>query len=394
MEILCLKRQQQQSKRLPFHIYFWTTVVLSLAGLLVAVYLSISHYRVYTDVAYKSFCAISRSINCDTVSQSPFSVFMGIPVPIWGVIGYFFFLLLLVQARLSEAERIRVWPTLFFLSMLFSIYSIILAVISTFLIQSLCIMCIVSYGINFLLLYYTWIARRRFSGDPIMPGLKNDFKFFWQHTAHRSFVLLPFFSAVLVTIIIFPKYWSFEPPRLSADMPVGVTEDGHPWVGAENPRVIITEFTDYQCFQCNKMHFYLRQLMVDHPGKVRVVHRHFPMDHTVNPLVKRPVHVGSGVLALLAIYAGTQDKFWQMSDLLFSIARQMQKIDTRFLAERTGLDARALSRAVRDRRIRSKLGQDIADGLKLGVRGTPTFIVNGTVYKGQIPAQILAKILD
>ena len=195
-------------------------------------------------------------------------------------------------------------------------------------------------------------------------------------------------------LILFPVYWSFEPPQLTANTPFGVTTDGHPWVGAENPEFVIIEFADYLCFQCNKMHFYLRQLLVNHPGKIRIVHRHFPMDHTVNPLLKKPVHIGSGVLAKLAIYAGTQDKFWQMSDLLFSIARQMPRIDINLLAQKTGLDAGALSRAVSDANIRSKLNKDIIDGLKMGVRGTPSYVINGALYRGQIPAEVVSKILE
>ena len=173
-----------------------------------------------------------------------------------------------------------------------------------------------------------------------------------------------------------------------------MTADGHPWVGAENPEIVINEFTDYLCFQCNKMHFYLRQLLVNHPGKIRIVHHHFPMDHTVNPMVKKPIHIGSGALAKLAIYAGTQDKFWQMSDLLFGIARQMHEIDAKFLADKTGLNADALSRAVNNPAIGSRLKKDIIDGLKMGVRGTPSFVINGNLYQGQIPAAVLTKILD
>jgi uncharacterized membrane protein len=74
---------------LPFPVYFWTVVVLTGLGLADAVYLSISHYRVYTDIGFASFCAISRAINCDTVSQSPYSILWGAPVPVWGIFGYF-----------------------------------------------------------------------------------------------------------------------------------------------------------------------------------------------------------------------------------------------------------------------------------------------------------------
>jgi protein-disulfide isomerase/uncharacterized membrane protein len=388
------KKQKTQIKPLPFSVYFWVLAILALAGVLDAVYLSISHYRVYTDIAYKSFCAISRAINCDTVSQSAYSVLWGVPVAVWGIIGYFFFLLLLLFARTKAATHIRIWPLLFVLSLFFSLYSIILALISTFYIGSLCIMCIVSYAISFLLLYYTWLVRNRFKGDRISRGVRNDLQFLWRQKVLSTAVFSPFIAIVFLTLIFFPVYWSFEPPQLTANTPFGVTEDGHPWVGAENPEIVITEFADYLCFQCNKMHFYLRQLLVNHPGKIRIVHRHFPMDHTVNPLLKKPVHIGSGTLAKFAIYAGTRDKFWQMNDLLFGIARQLHEIDAKFLADKTGLNADALSRAVKNPAIGSRLKKDILDGLKLGVRGTPSFVINGNLYRGQIPAEVLTKILD
>jgi uncharacterized membrane protein len=66
---------QKNIKPLPFPVYIWTVATIALAGLVDAVYLAISHYRVYVDMGYKSFCAVSKAINCDTVSQAliPFS---------------------------------------------------------------------------------------------------------------------------------------------------------------------------------------------------------------------------------------------------------------------------------------------------------------------------------
>jgi uncharacterized membrane protein len=74
---------------LPFPVYFWTFVGLAIMGLADAIYLSISHYRVYTDIGYASFCAISKAINCDTVSQSPYSILWGAPVPVLGGLWIF-----------------------------------------------------------------------------------------------------------------------------------------------------------------------------------------------------------------------------------------------------------------------------------------------------------------
>jgi len=364
------------------------------AGVLDSIYLSISHYRVYTDIAYESFCAISRSINCDTVSQSPYSIFIGVPVPVWGIIGYTFFLLFVPFAWSKEAQKQKMWPIFLFISLAFSIYSVILAYISTFYIHSYCMMCIVSFGINFLLLYYTWLVRKRFGKSGIIKGLMLDVGFLWERKKKAGSVFLSFLCIVTFLLISFPSYWNLSPPVLSKSIPNGITEDGYPWIGAENPKLLIMEFTDYQCFQCKKMHFFLRKLVEKNPDKIRLIHRHFPMDHKYNPIVTEPFHVGSGAMALFAEYAQTQGKFWEMNDMLFGIAASTNVLNIKKLAEKTGLDYRTLSYSTRNSIIRYKIKHDIAIGMKLGINGTPGYVIDGKVYLGQIPPEILSSVLD
>lgn len=367
---------------------------MALAGLADAAYLSVSHYRVYTDVAYESFCAISQAINCDTVSQSPYSIFLGMPVPVWGVIGYIFFLLLLGLARLEAANKKRMWPLLFAVALIFSLYSIALALISSLLIHSFCIMCIVSYAINFLLLFYTWLISKRFYSGGLKKSLQEDIRFLGQRRKLIAGLITPVLAGVILVWIFFPVYWYSEPPPLSANIPTGITQDGHPWIGAKNADLVITEFADYLCFQCNKMHYYLRKLMVRYPGKIKIVHRHFPMDHRVNPIIKHPVHEGAGALAMFAIFAGTQGKFWQMNDLLFATARKVETIDVNALADAVGLDPAELARSVKNPEIWNTLKIDLIEGFKHGVTGTPAFIIDGQTYNGQIPPEIIARIID
>ena len=379
---------------LPFPAYFWTVAGLALVGLTNAIYLSISHYRVYADIGYESFCAISQAVNCDTVSQSPYSIFLGVPVPVWGVIGFAFIFLFLPFAYGKPSEKKRMWPILFLILLGYSCYSIILAAISTFIIHSYCIMCLVSFSVTFLMLYYIWLIRRRFDHNSLIDGMKRDMHFLLQRKGRAAGIFGLFVAVVFFTIALFPVYWTFEPAAVTTSVPSGVTADGHPWIGAPDAELVITEYADYLCFQCNKAHYYLRKMMARYPGKLKVIHRHFPMDHRVNPLVKVPVHAGSGALSLLAIYAQGQGKFWPMNDYLFGNARKMDKIDLKSLATEVGLDDKGLAGAFSDPKIRRQLTRDIIGGLKLGVNGTPTFIINGSVYSGQIPMEMILKIVN
>ena len=381
----------RSEKPLPFAIYFSTVILLGLAGLGNSIYLTISHYRVYTDIGYRSFCAISRALNCDTVSQSPYSIFMSLPVPIWGIIGFVFFLLMAAMAANKDANKQRPWALLICLSFFFSLYSAILALISIFMINSYCLMCIVGYAISFMLLFYTWLTRKRFNREPFFVGLKKDAFFLWQKRKITLSIFIPFLISFVLVATLMPAYWQFIPPQSSTNLSMGLTAEGHPWIGAEKPKLIITEFTDYRCFQCKKMHFFLRQLILDHPEKIRLVHRHFPMDHEVNPLVKSPFHVGSGELAMLAIAASKLNKFWQLNDILYSLAQNNESINVNVIADQIGVNVQELVHLMNNYETRKHLYGDIRDGLKFNINGTPAYVIEEKLYIAQIPPGIIKK---
>ena len=382
-------KTDKKIKPLPFPVYFWTVVIIALAGLADAVYLAISHFRVYTDMGYQSFCAISKSINCDTISQSSFSIFLDVPVPIWGVVGYLLFLLLLYPARNAPSDTNRLWPTLFTIALGFTIYSIILAIISVAFVHSYCIMCMASYAVNLMLVFFTWLTHKRFENRSIVNGIYKDIQWIYAHMKESGLFLGGIAAVVFLLMFFLPHYWEMKIMPLEQKLSRGITEDGHPWIGARNPQIEITEFTDYQCFQCKKMHFYLREFMVSHPDTIRLIHRNFPMDHTVNPLVKEPYHIGAGKMALLSLYAIKHDKFWEINDFLFNIDTQNGHFNVREMARIGGFDVMEFAGSVNDRTLQQRLRADIMEGIRLGINGTPGYLMEGKIYVGHIPADII-----
>jgi protein-disulfide isomerase len=118
------------------------------------------------------------------------------------------------------------------------------------------------------------------------------------------------------------------------------------------------------------------------------------MDHDFNPIVKEPFHIGSGKMAILAIYAVSKGKFWQMNDVLYEINRESKTIDIKELAEEVGLNPVELGHSVNNKMLRSKLQRDILDGLKLKISGTPAYVINEKVYLGQMPPEIIKSALN
>ena len=78
-----------------------------------------------------------------------------------------------------------------------------------------------------------------------------------------------------------------------------------------------------------------------------------------------------------------------LNDLLFSLAGKKKAVRVEALAEALELNSAELAQAVKSRKIRYRLQKDIFFGNKLGISGTPAYVIDGKVYLGQIPAEVL-----
>jgi uncharacterized membrane protein len=369
-------------------------LLLSLLGLSASFYLALSHYRNYTDIGYSSFCAISQAINCDTVSQSSWSILFGLPLAIWGVLAYGLFFIIALPAQKNSKERRYLWDFLFVLALLYSLADIYFGYISASKIHAYCIVCLLTYGVSLTLLFLIWMIRGRFNEHSLGSGIKKSFSFLLHHKK-TALALVLLLLTTGITKIFLPAYWIYSYPEFSKNVHSGTTEHGRPWIGAEQPALPIKEFTDYQCFQCGKVHLTLRSLVNAYPDTIRLIHYHYPMDENFNTvLVKQPFHTGSGGLALLAIAAGKQGQFWEVNDALYSIARQeLKEFNISKFAGKMNLDADKLKQDMYSLPVIKKLEDDIRTGLKHNIIGTPSFIINDRVYAGHLPPEVLNKIV-
>lgn len=79
--------------------------------------------------------------------------------------------------------------------------------------------------------------------------------------------------------------------------------------GSDTAKIVIYEYTDYQCQICANLAMNLRQLQTLYPDDVKVVFRYLPLTDE---------HDKAALAAQAAEAAGLQDKYWEMHDLLFS----------------------------------------------------------------------------
>lgn len=112
----------------------WVVMVFSLMGLILSLYLA----YIYSKSSSGLYCAPGSS--CDAVRESPYSSFIGVPVPVLGIIGYSTLLLLSI-APLSNIKR---WFLLYLTSLTALSFSIYLTYLELFVIKAVCPLCVAS----------------------------------------------------------------------------------------------------------------------------------------------------------------------------------------------------------------------------------------------------------
>lgn len=170
---------------------------------------------------------------------------------------------------------------------------------------------------------------------------------------------------------------------------VDISPNGGPVRGAENSEVTIIEFADYQCPYCAAAEETLRQVMDQYEGKVRIVHRDFPLSD---------IHALAVPAAEAARCAGEQDAFWEYHDLLYArlrnglrLANKDQLIE---FGQELDLDVPDLRSCLESERYRESVQKDWEEGVRYGVSGTPTFFINGYRLVGARSASEFAYLID
>jgi uncharacterized membrane protein/protein-disulfide isomerase len=373
-------------------------VALSVVGLGVAAYLSVLHWQVYNQPGHVSFCAISEGMNCDTVALSSYSVVFGVPVSTWGIL---FYLLLITLGAWGLAAGRKPFPwglvTLLCAGALGT--AIFLFMVTHFVIRAVCIMCVSLYVISMAnaVVCFMGLRRQGLSDGGFVKKLLTAVAFDWRlvfEKRARGIALMALAAITVAAIeIVTPFMYPHEADTIAGGLEGidhGRTPDGHEWIGAANPELVITEYSDYECPFCRRAHITVRQVVRERKDWLRLVHVQVPLDDKCNRMIKRPFHRNACDCARAAICAAEQHGFWPMNDALFLRRCGLDSGGLTVLASKLGLNADAFRTCMKDHRTEQLLQTDISECLsvakecsQMGRRfGTPTFTVGDKVVVG------------
>ncbi len=248
---------------------------------------------------YVSSCNISETVNCDAVEQSPWAALWGVPTALWAVVGYLIIAGLALVGLLMRRRR-RERGLLLLLSSFCVGLGLWLVYLMAFEIGAWCTLCLATDAVNVGMLVMVLLACRADGCSPV-AAVKGDLRWLMRTpsalTAHlalgglavaggfaanATWVAPPIAAAAAARDVAAKQ----APSAASGVTQLSENESGHPWMGAPTPKLTIDEFTDYECPHCRSAHMRMRHLLSQHPGQVRLVHRHFPLDGACNPLLE------------------------------------------------------------------------------------------------------------
>ena len=146
-------------------------------------------------------------------------------------------------------------------------------------------------------------------------------------------------------------------------------------VGAEDARVTLVEYGDFECPYCGALHPVIQAARKSFGGNLRFAFRHFPL---------RASHPHALAAAKAAEAAAEQGRFWEMHDRLYQRQTELADADLERHARELGLDVDRFRRSLGDGAHEARIREDLASANQSGARGTPSLFINGEPYQGSL----------
>jgi len=388
-------------------------LVFAVLGLGASSWSSYVHYSLLTVPGYTSFCDMSGAVSCTQAYLSQYGSLWGVPVALGGVV-YFATVLLIagVAGRPSVKGRENVPAYVFALSTGALAFVLYLGWASFFKLNTVCLLCATTY-VAVLALFVisagattfpmTTLPRRalldisRLVKSPL--GLASV-----AALALGTFALLNAFpreahaAAASASPASTSQSASTSTAAVAAQVPALTDQqraDFLKWyevqprvsvpVELDGAKVLVVKFNDYQCPPCRQSYLEYKSLFEKYKatGQLKFVLKHFPLEHECNAAVQSDLHAAACEAAAAVVMAqakGTADKLeeWFFANQP-SLTPALVKEGAASIGGIKDFDAQ-YARAL------TLVKTDAGLGALLGAKSTPTFIINGHVIAGSLPA--------
>ena len=344
-------------------------VLAGLMGLGVSLYLGVEHAQT-GDLA----CTVDATFDCGSVVRSEYSTLFGIPVAFLGS-GFYAAASFGGLMALMTPGRYEGGGKLLTIGGIISIFFSAYLAWASLQLGKWCLFCISMYGVNALLLAAGILWQRsakvgegdKSVGTMITAGavvFLAAMLFYNQSTSSGSSSLASNASGADLASLF---------QATAGPMTLDGTE---PIYGNPSAPYTVVEFADFECPYCGKVAPELKKLVDTNPD-IRLMFKHYPLSPICNESVQRDMHENACNAAQASECARLQDRFWELTTLMFKNQRYLSPEDLSFLAQQVGMDTAQFSSCMEDPTTETAVLADISHAGKLNIHGTPALFLLG-----------------
>ena len=174
--------------------------------------------------------------------------------------------------------------------------------------------------------------------------------------------------------------YAFQPLRAT------LNNEGAPSIGDANAPITLVEFSDFQCPYCKGFVSTINRLKESHGKQVRIVYRQYPIPS---------LHPSAIKAAEASLCANEQGKFWELHDLMFAEQDKLTVSELKEKAARLKLNKSKFDNCMDIGRYVEQVQNDMKEGQRAGVTGTPALFINGLpVEGGAVSYETLVKLIE
>lgn len=169
-----------------------------------------------------------------------------------------------------------------------------------------------------------------------------------------------------------------------SELTTRVSERDH-MQGQMDAEFVLVEYGDYECPHCAAAYPVVKALQAGLGERLCFAYRHFPLIE---------IHPHAEQAAEAAEAAGAQNHFWKMHATLYENSPILDYEHLEAYAQMADLDVARFTLDLRNRHYLLRVEEDLRSGVHSGVRGTPTFFINGVRYRGRYDLESLMDALQ
>lgn len=156
-------------------------------------------------------------------------------------------------------------------------------------------------------------------------------------------------------------------------------------LGNPNASVSVQIYSDLECPACAQASTFLDVLIEKFPDQLKITYHHFPLES---------IHPDAFGAAVAAECAGKQGKFWKFVKYAYKFQKELDTKNLKKHALNLALDTDAFNTCLDNDETADLVKADLKSSLRQGIKGTPSFSVNGKVLKLGSGQEEIIKAID